>query len=124
MAVKMIDLQLIYGVAGGREQFEDLGGKLIKEERSSAEKVGVKKGDDGVDVYVGELTSVEGIDIYQCKFFAQGIGESQKSQIRKSFKRCQRSKKFKTRKWTLCLPLDMTTEERAWFDEWRARQSG
>ncbi len=98
MSVKLIDLQIIYGVAGAREKFEELAAHLVKGEQSDASKVRVEQGDEGVDVYVGNLTDAAGIDVYQCKFFPQGLGESQKAQVRKSFKRCRESNKSQLKK--------------------------
>ena len=89
MAVKLPDLQVIYGIAGARGQFEDLTSKLMKSEEPSADKVRVKKGDGGIDVHVGDLSDPAGIDVYQCKFFPQGLGDSQKRQISDSFKQCR-----------------------------------
>jgi hypothetical protein len=103
MAVKLIDLQLKYGVAGARQKFEDLASQLVKGEQPNADKVRMVKGDEGIDVHVGDLTDPGGIDIYQCKFFPQGIEESQKSQIRRSFQACPDSQNFKVKKWTVCL---------------------
>jgi hypothetical protein len=123
MAVKLIDLQLIYGVAGAREQFDELVSKLVKNEQPEADKVRVEQGDGGIDVYVGELNDPSGIEVYQCKFFPQGLGESQKDQIRKSFQRCRDSDKFTVKRWTLCLPIDLSVDERKWFEDWRSKQA-
>jgi hypothetical protein len=121
MAVKLIDLQLIYGVAGARAQFEDLAAALIKAEQPKADKVRTSRGDGGIDVHVGDLTSPDGIEVFQCKFFPQGLDESQKGQIRESFKTCRA--KHKLLRWTLCLPLDLSTEEKVWFETWRTGQA-
>jgi len=123
MAVKLINLQLIYGVAGAREKFEELAAQLVKAEQPAADKVRINRGDSGIDVHVGELTDPCGIDVYQCKFFPQGVEESQKDQIRDSFKRCRESTKFKLKKWVLCLPVDLSVDEKRWFEDWRARQA-
>jgi hypothetical protein len=123
MAVKLIDLQVLYGVAGAREKFERLVAKLIKAEHPQAETVRVKKGDDGIDVYLGKFSEPAGIDIFQCKYFPQGIGPAQQKQIRQSFTRVLNSTKFKARSWTLCLPLDLATDEQTWFDTWRAKHA-
>jgi hypothetical protein len=124
MPVRLIDLQLIYGVAGAREKFEELASHLVKGEQPSADKVRVERGDGGIDVHVGELTDPAGIEVYQCKFFPQGVEDAQKAQIRESFKRCQDSTKFKTKKWTVCLPVDLSVDEKRWFEEWRGKQAG
>jgi hypothetical protein len=50
VAVKLIDLQLIYGVAGAREKFEDLTSQLVKTEHPRADKVRIVRGDGGIDV--------------------------------------------------------------------------
>jgi hypothetical protein len=123
MAVKLIDLQLIYGVAGARDKFDDLAAQLVEGEHPGATKVRVKRGDGGVDVRVGEVTDPGGIKVFQCKFFPLGIGDSQKDQIRDSFKECRDSKEFKTKDWTLCLPVDLSQDEAAWFETWRRKQS-
>jgi hypothetical protein len=123
MAVKLIDLQLIYGVAGAREKFEDLAAHLVQKEQPNASKVRLERGDDGIDVHVGDLTNTAGIDVYQCKFFPQGLGESQKSQVRESFRRCRESANFKLKRWTLCLPVDLSVDEKRWFEEWKGRQA-
>jgi hypothetical protein len=36
MAVRLIDLQLIYGVAGAREKFEELASQLVKGDQPQA----------------------------------------------------------------------------------------
>ena len=79
MAVKLIDLQLIYGVAGSREKFEDLTAKLLKAEQPQADKVRVEQGDGGIDVHIGDLTDPGGIEVFQCKFFAQGLGSRRRA---------------------------------------------
>src|SRR5262245_9600702 len=114
MAAKIIDLQLIYGLAGAREKFEELCVQLVKSELPNADKVRVQRGDKGIDVHVGELTATDGIEVYQCKFFPDGLDNSQKSQIRDSFTVCRTN--FKLKRWTLCLPLDLSVEEKTWFE--------
>jgi hypothetical protein len=58
-------------------------------------------GDEGIDVYVGDI-GVKAIAVYQCKFFLNGLGKSQKSQIRESFDRAITSTNFAANKWVLC----------------------
>jgi hypothetical protein len=119
MAVKLIDLQLIYGIAGAQGKFDHLVSQLVKREQPDADNVRIEHGDGGVDVFVGDLAAPEGIDVYQCKFFPRGLGDSQKEQIRKSYRTCRDSTHFKTKRWTLCLPVDLSIQERKWFEEWR-----
>ena len=95
----------------------------MKAEQPQADKVRVERGDGGIDVYIGELTDPGGIEVFQCKFFPQGLEESQKGQIRESFRRCLSNPKFKLKKWTLCLPVDLSVDEKRWFEGWRAVQA-
>ena len=64
---------------------------------------------------VGELT--KHVHILQCKFFSNGIGKSQKSQIRESF-RTARKNCDKMKEWTLFLPMDLSRSEREWWEDW------
>lgn len=82
MAVKLIDLQIIYGLAGAREAFENLAFDLIKSQESRAQKVRVSQGDGGIDAHVNDLSDPGGVHVYQCKFFREGLEDSQKGQIR------------------------------------------
>jgi hypothetical protein len=122
MAVKLIDLQIIYGLAGAREKFEDLAFDLIKSEEPRALKVRVLQGDGGIDAHVNDLNDPTGVHVYQCKFFEKGLGDSQKDQIRGSFRRCRESEDYKLKRWTLCLPVDLSVPERQWFETWRDGQ--
>lgn len=121
MAVKLIDLQLIYGL-GAREKFEDLAFDLIKADEPRAQKVRVSQGDGGIDAHVSDLSDPGGVHVYQCKFFPRGLKDTQKGQIRESFKRCRDSKDYKLKHWTLCLPVDLSLPERLWFERWRDDQ--
>jgi len=121
MTVKLIDLQLIYGL-GAREKFEDLAFDLIKGEESRAQKVRSSQGDGGIDAHVNDLSAPGGVHVYQCKFFPKGLEDTQKGQIRESFKRCRKSTDYKLNRWTLCLPLDLSVPERQWFESWRDSQ--
>ncbi len=56
------------------------------------------------------------------KFLPNGIGDSQKTQIRDSFNRAHENKDFRMKSWTLCLPIDMSVEEKKWFDNWEKTQ--
>lgn len=122
MAVKLTDLQLIYGVAGAREKFEELCGQLLHTEKPDLKRVRVVLGDRGIDDYEGELTGTGGIDVFQVKFFPSGIGKAQKQQIRDSFKRVREATEFTVNNWTLCLPIDLGVEETEWFKSWSSKQ--
>jgi hypothetical protein len=118
MDVKLSHLVLIYGVAGAREKFEELTTQLIHSERPDTDRIRIVHGDGGIDSFAGSLIDPVGVDVYQMKYFPDGIDESQQEQIRNSFRRVRDSKEFKTKSWTLCLPTDMSIPERKWFEEW------
>ena len=120
------ELVHIYGnEAGARIAFENACSMILtaRHPNENVNSVRVHQGDGGIDVYVGYL-GVEPVEIYQCKFFIDGVSDTQKDQIRKSFKSANESDKFKISKWVLCLPVDLTVSETVWFDKWAAKQQG
>lgn len=123
MAEKLIHLKLIYGDAGAREKFEELTAHLIRSERPNVERVRIVRGDGGIDAHDGSFADPAGMDVYQMKFFPDSVGDSQKAQIRDSFKRACENPDFRTKSWTLCLPIEMSVDEKQWFADWRAKQA-
>jgi hypothetical protein len=121
MVVKFTDLQLIYGQAGAREKFEELAAHLIRSERPDVERLRIVHGDSGIDAHEGALSDTAGVDVYQIKFFLE-IRDSQKAQIRESFNQAFRNGEFSMKSWTLCLPIEMSLDEKKWFEMWKARQ--
>ncbi len=119
--IKLLSLELIYGAAGARDVFEDLCFDLIKSLFPDVEvrHIQRKKGDGGIDVYVGDLTDPNGIEVFQAKFFDREVGNSQRNQIRESFNHCTKNPEFKTKKWTLCLPRNLALDESKWFANWK-----
>jgi len=117
--LRLLDLQLLYGVAGAREQFEQLCLQLITSSVPSAKGVRADPGDGGIDVFVGDWNDPDGIEVFQVKYFPNGIKESQKQQIRASFQQCVKNAQVNTKQWTLCLPIELSEEETAWFSRWK-----
>lgn len=118
-------LSVIYGNdAGARIAFEDacLLTLSTKFDGENVQGVRLQQGDGGIDIYVGYL-GVEPIAVYQCKFFPDGVSESQKQQIRDSFRTANENENFQLRSWTLCLPQDLSLEEANWFDVWASKQT-
>jgi hypothetical protein len=124
LAAKLASLQILWGVAGAREKFEDMVCQLIHVERPDSQRIRIVKGDGGLDSFVGELRKPVGIDVFQVKYFPGKIDDAQKGQIRDSFATVRDSNKFKVKSWTLCLPVDMSLEETEWFEGWKAKQAG
>lgn len=109
-----------YGDAGARDIFENICIRLFQYKFKDAYPVKVSQGDGGIDIFVGDLTKK--IDVYQCKYFIDEIGDAQKSQIRESFKTAIESKEYKLKEWFLCIPCILTLKEQSWWSSWKSRQ--
>ncbi|WP_148510036.1 hypothetical protein [Hungatella hathewayi] len=110
-----------HGEAGARDLFEKICTELLQARYGNdAHNIRVSHGDGGIDILVGDLTKP--IDNYQCKYFINGVGKSQKDQIRKSFKRAIETDVYKMNKWVLCVPCNFTVQEMAWWNKWREEQ--
>jgi hypothetical protein len=97
---------------------------LIQVQHPTATEVRANPGDWGIDTFVGSL--VHKINIWQSKYFINGMGDSQKSQIRESVKSAMQSaarEKYIVETWTLCVPRELDAKERRWWDnkvrEWK-----
>ncbi|MDL2301013.1 tetratricopeptide repeat protein [Lachnospiraceae bacterium OttesenSCG-928-D06] len=107
-----------YGDAGAREAFEKICTQLfIAMFGNDAHNIKASQGDEGIDIFVGDFNYPG--DVYQCKYFIDGVGDSQKKQVRNSFKRAVESKLFKMKVWTLCIPCELTPKEFLWWSKWK-----
>src|SRR5207248_2233717 len=95
--------------------FEKFCFQLLKERHQKLElkHVDGKAGDEGLDVFAGELYGKPAI--WQCKAFPDGVGESQKEQIRKSLRTAL--KHFSPSYWILCLSVDLDSKTSRWFEK-------
>ena len=111
-----------HGDAGAREIFEKICSQLFAALfGADAHNIKVSQGDEGLDILVGDFSAP--IDVYQCKYFIDGVGDAQKNQIRASFKRAIESTTYKLKSWTLCLPCELTAKEFQWWSEWKNRKT-
>lgn len=108
-----------HGDAGARDVFEKICTQLFQSKFENAYRVEVHQGDDGIDIFVGDFEKE--IDVYQCKYFIEGIGESQQQQIRDSYKTAKKTDNYKVKAWFLCLPCILTIEEHKWWSGWTTR---
>jgi len=108
-----------HGEAGARDVFEKICTRLFQSKFENTYPVKVSRGDGGIDIFVGEFNKE--IDVYQCKYFIEGIGDTQKQQIRESYKSVKEADKYKAKAWYLCLPCILTLEEHKWWSDWKAR---
>jgi hypothetical protein len=122
MPVNLRHLEILYGLVGAQEKFEEMAVHLIRSKHPMARRVRIVRGDGGIDAHDGCLADPDGVDVFQIKYFPVRIEESQRNQIRESFKRVRNNKDFKAKSWTLCIPIEMSLDEQTWYDEWAAKQ--
>lgn len=106
-----------------RQAFEDVAADILRVTMPTSRRVRVFRGDGGVDVYNGTFGNQGEVDVFQIKYFPEPWGDSQKEQIRNSFRTAKESKDYNLRSWTLCVPVRLTKEDIRWFDFWRSSQS-
>lgn len=112
-----------YTIAGARTKFESVCATLFKKKFiGSVKAVKVNVGDGGIDIFAGEI-GTEPIRVFQCKFFVNGINNSQKSQIRNSFKTVVESTEYICGEWTLCIPEKLTLQEHTWWSNWKNKET-
>jgi len=97
------------------DTFQKLCFQLLKEKHPELEPKHVegKGGDEGLDVFAGELYGE--LAIWQCKAFPNGVGKSQRAKIKASLRTAL--KHFSPIYWILCLSVDMDTKARRWFEK-------
>jgi hypothetical protein len=118
-----LDLLRVQGEAGARERFEDLITHMVKVFHPTARAVEANPGDWGIDTFVGLLSSGT-IGVWQSKYFIDGIGETQKHEIRSSFKSIREAAAthgFIVASWTLAVPVDMDGPTAQWWDGWQKK---
>jgi hypothetical protein len=97
-----------------QDTFQRFCAQLLKERHPGQEIRHIEgaSGDEGLDMFAGKLSS-EPV-IWQCKAFRNGVGDSQKEQIRKSLRTAL--KHFSPSWWILCLSVDMDAKSSRWFE--------
>lgn len=113
----------LYGnIEGARAAFEPACESLFRKlfPGQTVQVVRANPGDEGIDILVGEI-GIEPIRVFQCKFFLEQIGKTQKGEIRKSFKTSIESKQYKMSEWTLCVPMLLDISEHKWWAGWKYR---
>ncbi|QOW09925.1 AAA family ATPase [Kaistella flava (ex Peng et al. 2021)] len=111
-----------FDVESARIKFENICEGLFRKlnPTKTVRTVRVNHGDGGIDVFVGEIGE-EPIDVIQCKFFVNGIEESQQNQIRESFKKAIGSNEFETKSWTLCIVNILDLQQNKWWSSWKKK---
>src|SRR5438552_590615 len=95
------------------DQFQRLCAQVLKHKYPGKEIKHVEGagGDEGIDIFIGTLSGKP--HIWQCKAFRNGVGKSQKEQIRKSLRSALQ---HRPSCWTLCLNVDLDTKTTGWFE--------
>lgn len=123
-----VDFRQLIPMAGGtiegaRVLFERLVVALMRKVHGDVANVRAKRGDWGIDCFSGTLAGGS-VVVWQAKYFLDGLGDDQQGEIRKSFKSLMNAADqhgFKVTTWTLCVPCQLSPDERRWWDGWKAR---
>ena len=110
----------IYTLEGARYAFELLCSELLIVENPGTHPIRPNPGDSGIDSMA--RLSDSGYIVYQCKFFADQIEDTQKQQIRSSFRQAKKHLEGELKKWILLLPKNLDIDESQWFEDWAKRQ--
>jgi hypothetical protein len=113
----------LYGnLEGARAAFEPACESLFRKlyPDKNVKTVAVKKGDGGIDIFIGEL-GVEPITVIQCKFFLSIFAEAQQAQVRESFKTAIEATDYELKDWILCVPSEFPIDEASWWSKWKSK---
>jgi hypothetical protein len=107
-----IDFRQISGPRGSKaDNFALLCEQLVMAEWPNANPVEGRGGDEGIDCYIGQIDGE--MNVFQFKYFLDGIGRSQKTQIMKSLETVLCLHQPQT--WTLVIPVNMNIHQQRWF---------
>lgn len=108
------------GLTGARDSFEkDCETLYRKIYQENVQIVEVKKGDGGIDVFVGEYYNE--IKVIQCKGFFDEIKSAQIQQINNSFRKAINSQDYKMKSWDLCVPRSFNKDEHNLWSNWKQK---
>lgn len=110
-------------IEGARAAFEEDIASLFRTiyPDDDVRRVKVKRGDGGVDVFIGNI-GVEPITVIQCKFFFYDFGITQRQQIKSSFDTAIMSTEYDLKEWILCVPCVLDMEQNKWWSKWITEQ--
>lgn len=104
------------------DRFEKLSYQILAERYPEAgiTRVDGSGGDRGLDSFSGTLA--DGPAIWQCKYFPNGIKDGQRRQVAESLGTAIQN--FAPKRWTLMVPIDLSTKEHEWFQKMQSDYSG
>jgi len=99
------------------DTFHKLCFHLLKERHPDLDlrQVEGASGDEGLDIFAGNLSGNP--TIWQCKAFANGVGESQKGQIRESLNTVLT--RYNPKNWILCLSVNLGAPASRWWERYK-----
>lgn len=120
----MLELDLrvmptLWTSGGARDVFAELINQCVLAIYGNCKSIKPNPGDDGIDTFAGEFES--DLHVWQSKYFVDAVDQGQ---VRKSWKSVTTSTNFACpKKWTLCIPHEMTVKETAWWETWKKKNS-
>ena len=111
-------------IEGARADFEQMVTQLVCATLPGVRQVEANPGDWGIDAFVGSLDDGGTADIWQSKFFIDGVGNVQQRQIRESFNAAvsaATNNNYQLSSWILCLPCSLDAPMTKWWDGWKKR---
>lgn len=97
------------------DTFQKLCGQLLSAKHPGLEirQVGGAGGDQGLDIFLGQLD--HNPTVWQCKCFPNGLGAKQRPQAKESLRAA--IKNFHPTSWILVVPIDLDTKAHVWFQK-------
>jgi hypothetical protein len=92
-------------------KYEDLGSVLLSRMYPESIRTDGSGGDGGKDVHFEDSN---GLTIFELKSFTGRVTAGRRTQVRNSFRKAQ---ELKPKTWVVVCPIDLTNEERKWFEK-------
>jgi len=109
----------------GPRLFEELCAQLVKQESHESWHVEGAGGDEGIDIFAGEIDKAARVQkgltlhVWQVKFFRDGVKHKQREKAERSLERVVQM--HKPQFWTLCIPVNLDVDAWRWFDSLRVK---
>jgi tetratricopeptide (TPR) repeat protein len=106
-------------------RFEELCAQLVKREFPQSWHVEGAGGDEGIDIFVGELDKKRReqtgslLRVWQVKLFREGMKHGQREKAEKSLERVKQMHQPDC--WTLCIPINLNMDARRWVESLRLK---
>jgi tetratricopeptide (TPR) repeat protein len=106
-------------------QFEELCAQLVKRDFLQSWHVEGAGGDEGIDIFAGELDKKRReqtgslLRVWQVKLFRGGMKHGQREKAEKSLERVKQMHQPDC--WTLCIPINLNMDARRWFESLRLK---